>query len=344
MELRHLRYFLAVASCQSFSRAAEALHVSQPSLSVQIAALEQELGTRLFDRLGRTVVLTQPGELFRQHAHRVLREVELATQAVLEMNGAQQGRLVVGVLSSVNSYLIPPLVSRFKQRWPNIHLQVHAQPSAEIVRALVANQLDIGIVLLPVDDGRITTVPLLDERLSLVAPASYALRKPRLRMRDLGSHPLVLTPADYCLRKMVESECLKARVQPHVVLEMSSPEGILQAVSNGAGLTILPEPFVRSHLPNAALRVIALYDPTPTHSVGLAYVTQRYQTLAAKEFVRLCQTTSAELQGQSSRRSVGQIRSGQRIPADKTAGRQRGSKPSAVLATGDVLNVAPTVR
>jgi DNA-binding transcriptional LysR family regulator len=344
MELRHLRYFLAIASCQSFSRAAEALHVSQPSLSVQIAALEQELGTRLFDRLGRTVVLTQPGELLRQHAHRILREVELATQAVLELNGAQQGRLVVGVLSSANSYLIPPLVSRFKQQCPNIHLQVHARPSTEIVRALVANQLDIGICLLPVDDGRLTTVPLLDERLTLVAPASYRLRKPRLRMRELGSHPLVLTPADYCLRQMVESECLKARVKPHVVMEMSSPEGILQVVSNGAGLTILPEPFVRSYLPNASLRVIALYDPIPTHSVGLAYVTQRYQTLAAKEFVPLCQTTSAEIQGGSPRRPVGETRLGRPISVDKTVGLPQGSKARAVAATGDALQVAPVVR
>lgn len=116
----------------------------------------------------------------------------------------------------------------------------------------MANQVDVGICLLPVDDRRGTTVPLLDERLTLVAPASYPLRKPRLRMRDLGTHPLVLMPANYCWSKMVGSECLKARVQPRVVLEMSSPEGILQAVSSGPGLTILPEVFVRSHLPNAS--------------------------------------------------------------------------------------------
>jgi DNA-binding transcriptional LysR family regulator len=306
MELRHLRYFLAVASSHNFSRAAEALHLSQPSLSVQIGALEEELGARLFDRLGRTVVLTQSGELFHQYAHRILREVEQATQAIRELHGAKRGRLVVGTLSTVNSYLIPPLVSRFKQRCPNIHLQVHAQPSTEVVRALVANQVDIGICLLPVDDSRITTVPLLDERLTLVAPSSYPLRKARLRMRDLGAHPLVLMPADYCLRKMVESECLKARVQPHIVLEMSSPEGILQAVSSGAGLTILPEVFVRSHLPNPSLRVIDLYDPIPTHSVGLAYLTHRYQNLAATEFVNLCRTTSAELRGRPARRSSAQ--------------------------------------
>lgn len=179
MELRQLRYFLAVASTQNFTRAAETVHVSQPSLSVQISALEDELGTRLFDRLGRKVVLTQAGELFRDHAGRVLRELEYAVQVVQELQGARRGRLVVGTLATVNSYLIPPLVSRFKQRFPAIHLQVHAQPSTEIVTGLLANRLDVGICLLPAQDERLTVIPLFDERLVLVAPAHSPIKKSR---------------------------------------------------------------------------------------------------------------------------------------------------------------------
>lgn len=139
MELRQIQYFMAVAVHQNFTRAAEQVHVSQPSLSVQVAGLERELGTRLFDRLGRTVVLTQAGELFRPHAERILREVDQATQAVQELTGSQRGRLVIGTLSTVNSYLIPPLVSRFKRQFPFVHLQVHAQPSSDIVNGLFAN-------------------------------------------------------------------------------------------------------------------------------------------------------------------------------------------------------------
>ena len=118
MELRQIHYFMAVAAHQNFSRAAEHVHVSQPSLSVQISGLEQELGTRLFDRLGRKVILTQAGELFRAHAERALRELEQAAQVVHELQGAKRGRLIVGTLSTVNSYLITPLVTKFKQRFP----------------------------------------------------------------------------------------------------------------------------------------------------------------------------------------------------------------------------------
>ena len=108
MELRHLRYFLAIASAESFTKASETLHVSQPSLSVQIRDLELELCTRLLDRLGRKVMLTQAGELFRDHAQRAICELEQATQLVQELHGAPRGRLVVGTLATVNSYLIPP--------------------------------------------------------------------------------------------------------------------------------------------------------------------------------------------------------------------------------------------
>jgi LysR family cyn operon transcriptional activator len=295
MELRQIQYFLAVSRHHNFTRAAEHMHVSQPSLSVQIIGLEDELGTRLFDRLGRKVVLTQAGELFQEHAERALRELEQAAQVVQELQGAKRGQLVVGALSTVNSYLIAPLVSRFKQRFPGVHLQVHAQPSSDIVEGLLSHKLDIGICLLPLAHAQLTTVPLFEERLALVVPAAAKLQQSRMRMQDLGHLPLVLMPIDYCLRKMVEAECAKVGVHPQVVLEMSSPEGILQAVAEGAGATILPELYVRSRLNGSQLQLVDLYDPTPRHPVGVAYLSKRYRNVAAEEFAQLCRLTMKEM-------------------------------------------------
>lgn len=301
MELRQVQYFLAVAQHESFTRAAEHVHVSQPSLSVQIGALEEELGTKLFDRLGRRVVLTQAGELFRQHAEAALRELEQAAHVVQELHGAKRGRLSVGTLSTVNSYLIAPLVSRFKHRFPEIHLHIHALPSTDIVNGLLANQLDLGICLLPLAHPQLRAIPLFEERLVLVAPTSVKTLRPRLRMQDLATLPLVLMPTDYCLRKMVERECAKAGVHPRVSLEMSSPEGILQAVAEGAGMTILPELYVRLRLPYGNLQIVDIYDPTPRHPVGLAFLKHRHQNLAATEFANLCETTMKDLLSESRR-------------------------------------------
>ena len=295
MELRQLRYFLAVAEHESFTRGAEKVAISQPSLSIQIAALEDELGAPLFDRLGRRVALTEAGRLFREHAQRVIRETELATQSVRDLTGAEKGRLVVGALSTINSYVIPPLVCRFKQRFPHVDLHVYAQPSSTIEEALLANRVDLGLCLLPITEVRLNAHRLFTETLVLVTPPGVRLTAKRIRMRDLAELPLVLLPNDYCLRKMIEAECAAAGVRPQVSVEMTSPEGILEAVKQGAGLTILPELYVRHRLRGTGLRLIELYDPVPRHEVGVVSLAHRHLGKAAQEFVRLCRATLDDL-------------------------------------------------
>lgn len=295
MEMRQLRYFLAVAEHQNFTRAAEAVHVSQPSLSVQIRALEEELGSPLFHRLGRHVQLTEAGELLREHAERAVRDLEQAAQAIRELTGAERGRLLVGALSTVNTYLIPPVVSLFRKRFPRIQLQVHARPSLEIESDLLANRLDLGLCLLPVSDNRLAVAKLFDETLCLVGPPAKRLTRQRVRMREVGALPLILMPADYCLRKMIEAECAKVGVRPHVSIEMTSPEGILEAVNQGAGWTILPELYVRHRLAGHVLRVVELYDPVPRHPVGLAHLKKRHLGPAAQEFMHFCRTALSDL-------------------------------------------------
>jgi LysR family cyn operon transcriptional activator len=303
MELRQLRYFLAVAEHRNFTRAAHAVHVSQPSLSVQIRDLEEELGSPLFDRLGRQIHLTPAGEVLLEHSQRVMRDLERAGDAIRELTGAERGRLAVGTLSTVNTYLVPRLVTEFRKHFPKIHLQVQARPSLEIESALLRNELDVGICLLPVSHDHLQATKLFDETLCLVGPASgrgISSRR-RLRLRELGDLPMILMPADYCLRKMIEAECAEAGVRPQVAVEMTSPEGIVEAVTRGTGWTVLPELYVRQHLRGKALHVVELYDPVPRHAVGLVQLSRRHLGMAAQAFVRLCGDTIATLKGAPSR-------------------------------------------
>jgi LysR family transcriptional regulator, cyn operon transcriptional activator len=315
VELRQLRYFMAVAEASHFTKGAEKVAVSQPSLSVQIAALEQELGTPLFDRLGRKVLLTEAGRMLHAHAERIMRELEMASQSIRELAGGEQGRLTVGALSTVNTYIVPPLVCRFKERFPRVHLQIHTQPSALIEEALLASRVEVGICLLPITDHRLIASRLFMETLCLVGPA--ATRMPtRLRMRELAGLPLVLLPSDYCLRKMIEAECAAAGIRPEVSVEMTSPEGILEAVRQGAGYTILPELYVRYRLRDVGLRLIRLYDPVPRHTVGIVYRANHHLGKAAQEFVRLCRVTIQELRvGRDPRAADDSAR----VPADDEA-------------------------
>jgi len=299
MDVRQLRYFLAVVEQRNFTKAAEAVHVSQPSLSFQIAALESELGTPLFNRLRRMITLTEAGKILHIRAERICRELDQTVQEIRELNGSDHGRLMVGTLSTLNLYLISPLIGEFRRCFPEVQLHVHALQSTEIVQALLADRLDIGFCSLPVPDKRIITTRLFDENLFLVAPADFSFPRRRIQMRQLAEFPLVLFPGDYCLRKMIETECAKAGVRPKVVVEMTSPEGILDAVRHGIGLTVLPELYIHQQIRNSGLRSIALYEPVPRHTVGVAYLANRHMSRAALELVRICSDIMNKLDAKS---------------------------------------------
>lgn len=294
MDTRQLRCFLEVAERRTFTRAAESLHVSQPSLSMHIAALEEELGVPLFDRLGRHVALTEAGRLLREYAERGLREFEQGVQAIQELKGAKRGRLLIGALFTVNAYFLPQVVCRFLRQFPDVRLQVLTQSSAEIVANVSGNRLDLGLCVLPIPSRRVTTTPLFEEQLSLVVPADSRLPARRLRIRELADLPLVLMPADYWVRQMIEEVCSRARARLRVSAEVASLDGLLETVVQGAGLTILPERYVRHRLADSTVRLIELYDPVPMHSVGLVYRTRRHLSLAAQAFIRLCQAVEDE--------------------------------------------------
>ncbi len=169
MELRHLRHFLAGADAKTFHA---------PRNRACLAALPFDSDPRpgrgvrnlVFDRLRLRAMLTRAGEIFREHAERVMREPEQASQSVQELRSMRKGRLVVGSLSTVNSYLIPLLAAHFTRRFPGIHLRMQATTVVRHCGSLLANRLDLGICLIPVVDDRLTTTPLFDERLALVAP------------------------------------------------------------------------------------------------------------------------------------------------------------------------------
>ena len=136
--------------------------------------------------------MTEAGRLFHEHAERIIRETERATQTIRELAGAEHGRLTIGTIATVNSYLIPPVVCRLKQRFPNVHVHVHAQPSSGIVENLLETRLDLGLCLLPASHDKLVTIRLFHERLSLVASPDFPRLGRRLRMKDLAALPLVL--------------------------------------------------------------------------------------------------------------------------------------------------------
>ena len=282
MEFRHLRYFLAVADALHFTKAAEGLPVSQPALSAQIKQLEQEVGVPLFDRVGRSVQLTRAGSIFREHARRALREMELAQVAIAEEEGLQRGALAVGVVQTVNAYLVPDIVGRFSTLHPQVSLKLDELSGPEIEAGVKSGLLELGIGFVPAGSDRIESQPLFEEDFVLIAsPRHHFATRRHLRLASLADEPLVLLPDIFCARRLLNASFEQVGIVPKVAVEMNSIEGILATVKTSKLATVLPRLSLGLE-GNDGLRGIPLKHPTPRRSLGLLWKKGGYRSGAAQ--------------------------------------------------------------
>jgi len=193
MEIHQLRYFCAVAREGTFTRASEAQHVTQPSLSQQILKLESELGAPLFDRMPREARLTVFGKAFLPKAERILRELEEAKTAMQEMTGEEKGLVSLGVIPTIAAYLLPQVLRGFSAAHPLVKIQVVEEITALIVAQLHEGSVDFAIVALPVDGSELETMELFTEGFFAVLPEGHQLAmQKRIRLEELREEPLLL--------------------------------------------------------------------------------------------------------------------------------------------------------
>src|SRR5258708_24966623 len=242
MELHQLRYFCAVAETGSFSRAAEQSHVSQPSLSQQIMKLEDELGARLFDRLGRSVRLTELGKTFLPRARAVLRELEAARGDVLEGKDFIGGSINVGVIPTVAPYFLPPRLTVFSRKFPQVRLTIVEEITPVLLDRLRAGTIDVAILALPLRGHEFESAPLLTERLFAALPKKHKLNsRPSLSLKDLRAEPFLLLRDGHCFRDTAVASCGRALLHPQVVFQSGQFSSLLSTVGAGMGVSIVPE-------------------------------------------------------------------------------------------------------
>ncbi|MGE9267933.1 MAG: LysR family transcriptional regulator, partial [Verrucomicrobiales bacterium] len=208
MELHQLRYFLAVARTGNFSRAAEQCHVSQPSLSQQIAKLEDELGVRLFDRNKRHSSLTPHGEALLPRATRILDEVDTASREARDATELLRGKIRLGVLPTIAPYLLPDVIKNFARNYPGLEIVLDEDTTGQLLEKLLACDIDFALTSLPLGDPRFQTHHLFDEDLLLALPADHPLsRKKAIHTRDLRNERLIVMKDGHCLGDQVLGFC-----------------------------------------------------------------------------------------------------------------------------------------
>lgn len=292
IELRHLRYFLAVAETAHFTRAAAKLHVSQPTLSQQIRQLEAQMNLELFDRVGKRVRLTAAGETLLPHARRVLRELEDAQAALGELHNLSRGLLRVGIVQTVNVCVIPEIVARFSEAHPGIQVECGEMAVADIESELESGRLDLGISFLPPGRKALAGERLFTEELVAVVAEAHPLAKRRtLRVCDLGSQPMALLCSKYCTRQLIDHALAEAKVKPEVRVEMNSVAGILSTVRQTQLVSMLPTLALCQQ--DRGIKALPLTNPTPRRSIGLVWQEGARRRATAVAFARVTESVLA---------------------------------------------------
>ena len=293
MELHQLEAFEAVVAHGSFTRAAEVLHVTQPAVTRQVAALERELKTRLFDRLGRRVQMTTAGETLHDYAASIVRLAREAAHAVADIGAGVAGRLTVAASSTLATYVLPPLLRQFRETHPGVDIAIRTGVSAQVLEMVRANDADVGLVTGQVPDPVFVAFILADYETRVVVPAGHPLaaRGPEVRARDLAGNPLILMEAGTNLRTYVDGLLSQAGVEEQVAMELDNVEAIKRMIEAGLGLSLLPEVSVRAEVSAGRLHALRLADVPRAHRrIALVRRRDKYLSTALQAFLHLLQT------------------------------------------------------
>lgn len=283
MQIHQLRYFCAVARVRSFTRAAQRERLAQPSLSQQVRKLEDELGTKLFDRLGRSVRLTSFGEIFLPRAQAILRQVADAKQEIEDMAGVERGRLVVGAIPTVAPYLLPECLANFGRKFPQIQVSVVEELTADLLQRIQDGVIDLAVLVLPVPGGNFVCQELLREPLYLVVPQNHRLAShPSVHLKQAETDPFLLLKEGHCFRENTLSACGRARLQPNVVFESGQFTTILAMVAAGTGVSVVPQMAVQQW---KGCRFIAIADEGAYRRVGVVQLKQHFRSRAHQVFL-----------------------------------------------------------
>ena len=289
MELHQLRYFQMVARLGHMTQAAEILHVAQPSLSRSIAQLEQQIGVPLFERTGRRIHLNQYGEILLRRVEFMFNDLERTKREITDLHGEAKGLVALSVSHSSSLYLLPRLVSSFRERYPEIRFQIYVYQDTPHGRFAVFKQLEEGRTNLclcpPVREGATATAwrPVMTDELMLAVPPSHRCAgNERVRLSEVANEPFICLRSDTSFRDLTGAMCQRATFVPDIVIEVEDLSTCYDLVATGGGVAIVPARLKKSSGQGPPL--LHLEGASTQWTIGLAWDEHSYLPLAARLF------------------------------------------------------------
>lgn len=287
MEIHQLEYFVATAETSSFSRAAERCNVAQPSLSQQIMKLEKEIGHPLFDRLGRKIALTDVGRQLLPRANAILDELQNIKVGIQIAIQEGYGTLTVGFIPTVAPFVLPRVIRRFSQDFPNATLEVHEGLTGELIQKIIDAELDVGITSLPIRNKLIQTEELLTEPLLVASTQKYNIvSRASLLVKELNGFPFIALSEVHCLGEQVQSFCYQQDLDLNIVCHTSQLTTVQNCVALGLGVSLVPQALaISDHSDQIVYRPIS--DTAPQRKIAAATHAKRHTSYLARQFIEI---------------------------------------------------------
>ena len=288
MDIRSLRYFVETVRLSSFTQAAEALHLTQSTISKMVRQLEDEVGAQLLVRDGRKLTLTDTGRIVYQHGQEMLASMRQLTLEVRDTQALQRGSLTVGIPPMIN-VLFTPVLKAFRARHPQIKLTLQEDTGQQIERKVAAGELEIGMTVLPADpELGLVTVQIASYPIwALVEPGTFQKQRTTLPFKALAELPLVLLKDDFALTRSLRQHFAQAGFEPCIAAQSGQWDWLVAMASAGLGVALLPEPFIR-RLAGEPLEAVRIVEPDLAWQVAHIWNGQ-YLSHAARAWLQVCQ-------------------------------------------------------
>jgi len=288
MDVRDLQVFLSVSKHLNYTRAGEEINLSQPSVSVRIHQLESELRVKLFEQLGKKVVLTDAGQLLVPYANRVIAAVDDAHHAIDELQGLERGSLRIGASTTPGMYLVPQVVARFKLSHPKIDIHLRIKDTREVEDGVLNNEFDFGFVGGHLAAAEVSAHAWLTDELLLVVSPDHRLRnKKTVRKQDLEGESFIVRESGSATRATIVTQLQQANFELETVIEMENPESIKKAVQSGLGIAFISKFAIATELTAKTLTAIRVRDLTINRELKIVHRKDKHLSRAALAFIEM---------------------------------------------------------
>ncbi|KIL37598.1 LysR family transcriptional regulator [Cohnella kolymensis] len=289
MEIRDLQYVVELARCGSFTRAAEELHITQPTLSKMIKKLEEELGVQLFTRAGKRVELTDAGNVLVEQSQNILDSFRSLTSELDDLTNFNKGSIRIGLPPMVGANFFPKIMSRFREKYPGLVIDLVEAGSKKVEAEVAGGHLDMGVVLLPIDADVFDSFTIVKEKLRLIVHPSHPFAaREEVALSELSRDSFILFRQEFALHDKIITECRRAGFDPLILYESSQWDFIVEMVAADLGVALLPEVICKTLRPDR-VRVLSLVEPEILWHLAMVWRKKSYLSFAAREWIRFTQ-------------------------------------------------------